>query len=254
MEYDLNAPAFGPGSQNAEGTQDAAPASVEQPEVQEEESVESVEENKVPYSRFKNIHNRALEAEARAAEYQAQLDALRAQSFREPHREETTLPSDWVEMYGDSDASKRAWERQQEMNEQIKYEAREEALNAVREERTMEVERINTNLETIDEQIDALSAYVGRDLTDKEQSAILDIVDEFTPQDEEGNYIGATIPFDKAWEIYEMKTQSQNSPRRQARDSIAGLSGSASQGETSIGGEKNKDFNPLDWNAWKKRI
>lgn len=247
----MNAPAFGPQSEIA-----ASETSVEQPVEQSIESEESsVEENRVPYSRFKNIHSRALEAERMAAQYEAELQALRTQQvYREPVREEASLPSYWVEMYGDSAASKRAWEIQQEQNNLIRQQAREEALSAVREEREMESTRISENLETIDERLDALSAFVGRDLSDREQSAILDIVDEYTPQDEDGNYLGEVIPFEKAWEIYELKNQVSASPRKQARNSIAGISGSQTQGETSIGGDKSNNFNPLDWDAWRKRV
>ncbi len=258
-DYDLNAPAFGPGSQSATGGEPESvgtqEVSVETP-AEVEEEVSSVEENKVPYSRFKNIHNRALEAERMAAEYQSQLSTLMAQQkmYRQPQTEESTIPSFWMEMYGDSEASKRAWKLQDEQNQLIKQQAREEALSAVREQQSEEVERVNQNLETIDGEIDALSNYIGRELTDKEQSAILDIVDEYTPQDENGNYLGATIPFNKAWDIYEMKLQAQQGPRKQARDSVAQLNSSQSQGETNVGSGKNTEFNPMDWNAWRKRL
>jgi hypothetical protein len=57
--------------------------------------------------------------------------------------------------------------------------------------------------------------------------------------------------FDKAWDIYELKNQRPKSP---TRDNIASLSNSRSEGETSIQQEKDKNFNPFDWNSYKTRL
>lgn len=257
-EVDLNAPAFGPEAMKADGTpKETVEPSVEEPkeEIEKESEVvePSVEENKVPYSRFKKYHDLAKEAQEEALMWKSQAEALR--QIREEKVESTNdLPDYWVEMYGDSEASKKAWGIQQRQNEQLKKEALEAAISAVREERESESARIEENVMTIDQNMEVLSEYVGRELTDKEQSALLDIVDEYTPKDDDGNYLGSILSFDKAWEIYELKNQAQSAPKKQARDSVAGLSGSKSQGETSITADKSKDFNPLDWNAWKKRV
>lgn len=61
------------------------------------------------------------------------------------------------------------------------------------------------NLAEIDERFEALSAHIGRLLTKEETDDILDIVDEYTPKNENGNYLYPLIPFEYAWEIYEIK-------------------------------------------------
>jgi hypothetical protein len=65
--------------------------------------------------------------------------------------------------------------------------------------------RVSGNIAIIDENLENLSLYVGRLLTEDETSAILDIVDEYTPKDDKENYLVELLPFDYAWKIYEAK-------------------------------------------------
>lgn len=250
-KIDLNAPAFGEGAQKIEVPTDEAVAEpVEEPKVEVKETEEtSEEESKVPYSRFKKFHDRAAEAEAEAEKWKAKALALETK----PETVSTDIPSYWVKLYGDSPESQEAWKIQSEQNEVLKREAREQAVEAVRNERFEEAKRTEQKVEVIDQNLDTLSAFVGRDLTDKEQEAVLDIVDDYTPKGGDGNYLGAMLPFEKAWEIYELKQQASKAPKTKARDQVASLSGTQTQGEPVIT-EKDKNFNPLDWNAYQRRI
>lgn len=257
-KIDLTKPAFGPEAQLltevAEGSEETQ-TEVSQPkeEIKDEEvqTDDSVEEQKVPYSRFKKYHDMAKEFEEKLQAYDAKF-----QEFSKSREVEsnTSLPDYWVELYGDSDASEKAFKITQSQNETIKREAVEEAKRAYREEIQQENLIEQRNVETIDSNLEALSDALGRGLTQKEESALLDIVDDFTPKDRDGNYIGATIPFEKAWEIYEMKQNSINAPKKQSRDSVAALNGTSSQGESSVQADKDKNFNPLAWNSWKSRL
>lgn len=65
--------------------------------------------------------------------------------------------------------------------------------------------RVEKNIEIIDENFEELAECVGREITEEEQSDILDIVDELTPKNAEGNYIAELLPFDYAWKVYEAK-------------------------------------------------
>ena len=263
MEYDLNKPAFGPGSESLQELEDTktsdTPTEESQPkeEIKEEEvPTETLdEEQKVPYSRFKKYHERAREAEAEAEEMRAKYQALLEQKAHEPREASydspKEMPAEWKELYGDSEASQKAYEFDLKRQQSIYEKAREQALEAVRQERYQEENRTKENLDTIETNLEDLSAKVGRDLTKKEEEALLDIVDDYTPKDEEGNYIGATIPFDKAWEIYELKREKLNAPKQKSRDAVASLTSINTQGDTSIS-EKDKNFNPLDWSAYKK--
>lgn len=259
-KIDLNAPAFGPGSQSLEDlmnnrTPEETSVETQQENKVEEENVEpSVEENKVSYSRFKTVHQRAIEAEAEAERWRLkaeQIEQNRSKTVEEPSGD---MPDYWKELYGDSEASEKAWKIQQRREEEIERRAYEAGQRGAQELRQIEKARIEENVSVIDQNLEALSALVGRDLTEKEQSALLDIVDNYTAKDDDGNYLGAIMPFEKAWEIYELKQGSNKSQQRSARDSVASLSGINTQGETSVQAEKDKNFNPLDWNSYKRRI
>lgn len=249
---DLNAPAFGEGSQKIDDVAPIIEAPTEEAEAQtvevEQEQDRSEDESKVPYSRFKKFHDEAKFYKEQAEEWQRRAESLKPQ---EPVV--TTAPDWWVKLYGDSPEAVEAWQIQAEQNERLKQEAREEAIQALRDQEQQEEQRVNDNLSYIDDNISSLSDKLGRELTSKEESALLDIVDEYTPKDDNGDYIGALMPFDKAWEIYELKNKVTKAPTTQARDSVAALSGTQSQGSVEVD-EKNKNFNPLDWNAWKQRI
>lgn len=245
-KLDLNAPAFGPDSQKLDAP--VVEAEAEPIEVKKEETEDnSEEESKVPYSRFKKFHDEAIRLRQEAEEWRNRAETIK------PEAPKDDIPEFWKKLYGDSDASKEAWKIQSEQNETIKAEARKEALEAVRNERYEQAERTEANVQTLDDNFEDLSAFVGRDLTEKEQSEVLDIVDKYTPKDSEGNYAGPIMDFDKAWEIHELRNQVTKAPKTQARDAVASLTSSQSQGDTTIT-EKDKNFNPLDWNAWRKRI
>lgn len=251
-EVNLDAPAFGPGSQKPEELVDEPIKPVgEEVKVKEEEApvVDPVEENKVPYSRFKKFHDEAVQLRQEAAEWKAKAEAIRPAE----RQVESEIPSFWKEMYGDSDASQRAWQIQSEQNEAMLQKARDEAKDAYRQERYEEIERQQKNVEAIDTGLETLKDFVGRDLTEKEQAAVLDIVDDFTPKGQDGSYNSNLFPFEKAWEIYELKSNAQKAPKKESRDNVAALTGRQTQGEPTIN-EKDKDFNPMDWGAWRNKL
>lgn len=255
-KIDLNAPAFGPGSQTLDALK-PEPSVEEKPEIKEEvaEEVEpSVEETKVPYSRFKNIHTRALEAEAEAEKWRKRAEEIEQSRFARREEETTDMPSYWLELYGDSEASQKAWQIQQRREQEIEQRAYEAGQRGAQELETRQKEQLNSNVAKIDENFEELSAFVGRDLTAKEQSAILDIVDDYTAKDADGNYQGAVMPFEKAWEIYELKQNSAKQSQRKDRDQVAALSGTSSQGSTETTEEKNKSWNPLARGTWRSRL
>jgi hypothetical protein len=259
-KIDLNAPAFGAGAQKLEdliNDAHAQEASVEvKPVVEshEEGNDTSDEETKVPYSRFKKFHDEARQARQEAEEWRAKAEALESRPVRREIEESLDMPSYWRELYGDSEASQKAWSIQQRREEEIEQRAYEAGQRGARELEIEQRERIESNVNAIDDNFEDLSEFIGRDLTAKEQSAILDIVDDYTAKDRDGNYQGAIMPFDKAWEIYELKQGSVKSSQRKDRDVVASLSGTSSQGDTSGNEEQNKSWNPLARGTWRSRL
>ncbi len=239
---------------------------VESPEGELEGEVEPKEEPRVPYKRFKQVRESELEALREKAELEERLRTLEEERFDRPQRGHTinrepytpsTPPEWWIRLYGDSDASKEAWKIQAEHENEIREEARQYAIDAIRQEQRQETMRVASNLNTIENNLDDLSAYVGRDLTEEEQASVLSIADEYTPKDEEGNYLGALIPFEKAWEVHEMRMAQSSASRKQSRDNVSSLSNSKTNGtpnSNSYQAEEDKNFNPRDWNAWRKKL
>jgi hypothetical protein len=253
-KIDMNAPAFGGNAQKAETVAPTSDTEVKPVA----DSSEEEEESKVPYSRFKKFHDQARENEKEAQYWREQAESLRT---REPKETPTDYQSKaldlWIENYGDTEASRKAFRNQQEINrierEEYRAELKREALEAVRNERYQETRQTEENLEVIDDNIDSLKEYLGRSITSREESALLDIIDDYTPKDDDGNYAGPLISMDKAWKIYQMQTKSSKSSDVNSRDGIASITGSQSYGETNIT-EADKNFNPLERGTWKKRL
>jgi len=280
-KIDLNAPAFAVNNDSSENTT----AEVSQTESGNQNTGTPTlggdtivasnenEEQTVPYSRFSTVLARTKEAERVAMEAQFRLEQLERERELERSRsqennfsrEESTgevykgsLPGYWVKLFGDSDASREAYgyelQRQREIEERAEQRAAERALKAVEEKTSYEQQAISMNENIIESRIEDLSLALGRDLTAQEEGALLDIVDEYTPKDEFGNYAGDTIPFEKAWEIYELRTGRQAASMKQARSAATAVTAVQSEGE-SVGREKDqKDWDPRDWNSYRKRI
>ena len=256
-KVDLNAPAFGSKAQMVE-----AP-SVEEQKPAEETNIEqgsgedtSVEENKVPYSRFRNVSLARREAEKEAAEWRARVEELERERPTRRESTSTGTPDWWKKLYGDNDQTKEAYEIWQQNQPQFDpNQVRQEAIKAWREEQEREEQSTQENLQTLDEHLEEISSLAGHDLTENEESAVLDIIDEYTPKDRNGRYAGSLIEPDKAWEIYQLKNNSASASRRQSRDQVAGLTSSKSNGETSLdAAERDKNFVPQAWGQWRNRF
>lgn len=65
------------------------------------------------------------------------------------------------------------------------------------------------NINEIEERLDELAEYLDRELTEHEEVRILEIVDEYTPKDKDGDYLTDLLPFDYAWKIYEAKKDAE---------------------------------------------
>lgn len=272
-KVNLDSPAFGPGANLEPKENAAAPESqsesgkneVREPLVREPKApVEPssgdepvVEEQMVPYSRFKTVVEARREAERRAdeAERNAEEERIAARSHREPATpSDADLPTYWVKLYGDSDVSKEAYKYELQRQDDMREAAREEAREAFRQERAQESEVLSQNERTIDNRLDDLADNLGRDISAQEEAAVLDIVDEYTPKDTEGNYAGELMSFDKAWEIHELRQSQATTKTRKARSVPAALTSDRTEGEPDVKEAQNKSWNPLDWNAYKKRV
>lgn len=218
----------------------------------------SEEESKVPYSRFKKFHDAAQEAAQEAAYWKGVAEARENQPATTTTETTLEVPDYWKKMYGDESSEnwalvQEAWKVQKQATDEMISQARKEAIEAVRNAQGEEEQAVAQNISVLDEQFDSLTDKLGRELTEKEHDNVLDIVDEYTPKDADGNYAGAIMPIEKAWEIYELKANAGKAPKVQARNQVASLTATQTQGEPSIT-EQDKNFNPQDWGAWRKRL
>lgn len=248
-------------------TEDPAPAGegegAKETETKEEEvgsadlaAKESAEQARVPYSRFKNVSDARREAEAEAEKWrQRALEYEEERHTRTRTVQPEQAPGWWTKLYGDTDQSKEAWHVYYEGQQGFIQQAEERAYARLQQEQRSVQESERENLATIDDRMAMLQDSLGRDLTDEEQSKVLDIIDEFTPTGDDGKYAGDLIPFDKAWEILSMRERSSAAPRRKARDNAASIVNQPSSGQpSSEQQERDKNFVPQNWGSWMRRV
>ena len=226
--------------------------------VVENKPIDEVEEQRVPYSRFETVRRQKDEAERDAEEARSILrQALSRQPDTTPSQ--SSYDEDYArelkKLYGDSPVAQEIIEINLKHQHEIEERAERRAIEAIERREHSETIALRDNEATIDQRLESLSDYLGRKLSDGEESAILDIVDEYTPTGEDGKYAGEILPFDKAWEIYELKNASQGQSSRRARNAATVASSARSEGEsTSVTEERNKNFNPLNWKSLYDRI
>jgi hypothetical protein len=222
----------------------------EQPEeqVKEEVSVSPDEdtvadEARIPYSRFEKVNERALRAEERLKILEEQMTAK-----TETKSNELEMPEEWIELYGNSDAAKRAYELQLKREEKLQ----EQLIERIEAQKKQEEETIKNNISYIDQQLTEFQGKLGRKLSETEENAILDIQDEFTQKDANGNYLTQLLSPEKAYEIYSLRQEKTIMAKKQAKNRVLSVTGAGSESEVDT--TSNADFNPSAWGSWRDRI
>lgn len=223
---------------------DEVPTSDSQDE--KESDVSSEEESRVPYSRFKKVESKLEERDSMIASLEERLAGLESARTESTHNsDELDVPKEWVELYGDSDVSKRAYKIQLQREEQLQENAIARALQQFRDEESNQEKQVRENEQTIDENLSAL----GVKLTPKQEEKLLSIVDEFSPTGSDGKYI-SLFPFDKALEIMNLRENKVSNKTNQARTVVADLTGNNSEGEID---SSSADFK-RGWDNWREAI
>lgn len=236
------------------GATEQAVESDPNPEIKQEESaasspaentvVEEVEEAKVPKSRFLTMHSRAIDAEKRLREMEAERTYQPAEPSQE--HQKTELPDHWVEMFGDSDASKKAYTAEQERLSAIEEKAAERAYQRLEGREKEEEARTAEIVESFDQAFEELEILSDKQFTDDEQVAILDIVEQYSPKDKDGKLLrDFLLPLDKAYEIYSVRTDAKTAEKKAARSQVASLTGARSEGSPT--GSSTQAWQPGQW-------
>jgi len=190
------------------------------------------------------MHSRAIEAEKLLAQERAE----RAQQTYEPPQTPvaTELPDYWIEMFGDSDASMKAFEAEQARLSTIEEKAAERAFERLNNREKEEEARTNDIVSSFDQAFEELGIIQDHEFTDDEQVAILDIVEQYSPKDKDGMLLREhLLPLDKAYEIYSVRSEAKTSATRQARNGVAALTGAQSEGSAS--GSTQSAWQPGQW-------
>ena len=248
-----------------EGVSEEVSTEGSQPEEKPLVELDKQDEQKVPYSRFDKVRREREEALEEAEEARKLLKQMREE--REVSRETPSLSSyeeDYArkmkQLLGDNPVSKEIIDlnlkSQRDLARELEERAERRALEAVENQRTSESRAIIQNENIIDNRLEALSDRLGRRLTEQEEAAILDVVDEYTPVGEDGKYAGEILSFDKALEIVNMRQSQQSMSSKRARSAAVNAGSVRSQGEpTGVATEQqNKEWNPLNWKSLYDRV
>lgn len=216
----------------------------------ENDDVSSEEENRVPYSRFKSKVEELEQRDSVISDLEERLANLEASKQGPAALEDVDVPREWVELYGDSDVSKRAYAIQLQREEQLQEKAIEKALDRFKNEAKQEEYQIEENTNIIEDNLADLQSALGKKFNSSTEEAILAIVDEFSPVGSDGKY-ATLFPFDKAYEIYELRNAKAGIRTMRARSEVAGLTGAASNGE--VDSSEGSDFK-RGWDTWRTAI
>lgn len=214
-----------------------------------EDKEDDVEEQRVPYSRFKGKLDELSETTSKVQFLEEQLEELRANQ-EQATPEDVEVPEEWKKLYGDSELSKDAYIVQLQREDKLRADAVEEALSRINEQRDYESQRLVENEDLIENNLSALQENIGKKLTSKQEESVLSIVDEFSPVDEQGKYL-SLFPFDKAYEIYSLRQSQKGKATRKARTKVADLTGNASEGEVE---SSDTSFVPRRWDGWQDEV
>lgn len=170
----------------------------------------------------KNRRHRRLEAQL-TEEREARIAAeARAQALSETPRfredtQDISVDQRWLQMYGDSPASRTAWKLQQEMFDDYTARAKDEALKQIKEEQRQEQVQQKEFESFIDSQLETIEDEFNVDVTSdapaarKARREFLEMVQKISPKDEQGN-ISAYSDFGATWEAYQLKRSTEKNP------------------------------------------
>ena len=248
----LNARAFGEDpvvDSKENSTAEASQAeSAEKKDEASSEADNSVVEQKVPYSRLKTVVERARLADQRAEEAERRLADL--ESRREESRGRSNEPYEDAiaarikKLYGDNDTSKEIIKIELARQKEIEEIAERKAYEALDRRESSSRSEIESNERVLEEKLEDFSLTLGRDLTQKEEDELLAIADQYSPTGEDGKYLsGEPLPLDRAWEIYEMKRDSQGQKSKRSRSEATELTGTSTDGDG--------DTKPADSESWR---
>lgn len=222
------------------------------PEPVQPEPVVETEEDKVPKSRFLTMHQRAVEAEKALRAFEAER-ASQPQVVT-PVADDEDLHKFYTETFGQTELAEKLYKNELSRLTSIEEKAAERAYQRLSQKEQVENELIDQRVASFDSAFEELAIAEGKqDFTDDEQVALLDIVEEYSPQDKDGKLIGEfLLPLDKAYEIYKLRHETSAQPKREERNKVASIVGAKTEGTPSA--SNDADWQPGFQGRWRDRI
>lgn len=221
------------------------------PEATEEVKPEPVvEEDKVPKSRFLTMHQRAIEAEKALRQFEIERD--NAPDDVKPVADDADLKKFYTTTFGETELADKLYQAELARLDAIESRATDKAYERLTQREQVDQKAIEDRVSAIDTAFEELSITTGKDLTDDDQVAILDIVEKYSPKDKNGkipeDYL---MSFDDAYEIYQMQSEVAK-PNKTNRNAVAALSGTRSQGAPDASSDSN--WRPGQRARWENKL
>lgn len=190
------------------------------------------EEEKVPKSRFLTMHQRAVEAEKALRQFEAERKESPELVIQVDEDDE--LKKFYTTTFGDTEMAEKLYQNELKRLATIEERASERAYERLSKREQENLQLIDQRVASMDSAFEELGIVEGKDFTDDEQTAMLDIVEKYSPKDRNGKipeeYL---LPLDKAYEIYQLQVE-QAKPNRSQRNAVAALSGAKSEGAPAV--------------------
>lgn len=206
--------------------------------------------------RFNEIYGEAKRHEREASEARERADRLERLLEKSMQQGQTpekrAVPDEWKKVLGETESTDAFYDLLDRELSTREQRAADKAYERFVEDQRDNTEAVRANEGAIDNELESLEDSIGRELTDEEAAAILDIADELTPQ-ENGKYLTNLVPLRAAYGEYRARQFEAKAPQQQQRQRVASVvsakGGSVGEGPATQGvrGRPNPD-------GWRKAI
>ena len=205
--------------------------------------------------------NRAMRRmEKRIKELEAQTQSVQPQSYRapEPAKDKGDTPYEWLQMYGDTEDTRKAWKLQENLLEKATAQAEERALARFKQEADKEknVQKewesyIDTQLENIEDKYD-IDIMSSSPVARKIRTEFLNLVTKLSPKDDSGN-ITSYADFESTFEIFTDKIKDSKATLDEKKQ-IAARSMNQSSGTPTSTPNNGPRPTSKNWGAWREQF
>lgn len=191
--------------------------------VEGEETVPEKEEDEDSKEVRKNRRERRLEDKLRRKDEmlialnERVIELSEQQKLAQEFKPTDDVPAEWIALYGDTPEAKRAWQLNQSLIHRAKEEGKQEAIQEFESKQQRQIEEQKKFENHIDSELESIEDDFDVDLTSNTPAArkarreFLEMVQELSPKDEEGNII-SYADFGKTFEVYQRTRQKEKTP------------------------------------------